>query len=284
MLEDIHRIHFERKNSSNPASVDELALAAKTTIDAQIRLESNTLDALCDRFAEYFLNEGFRSLEREMDTDDEEPCHRLHILTLSNSSTLFRCLHRILTNPDLPVTVRLTILESRPLYEGTSFAARLLKHLPKTSRLGELEIVPDASVAFHVPSSTHVLLGADKIYRDGHVWNKTGSLAAALLANRFDVPLLVVSPTSKVVIKDIYEGMTGEENDPEELSASWSDEVKAVLEENAERAHVMNGYFELIRNELVDGYITEMGVVDAGDMGKIGERRRSLEQLLFGWL
>lgn len=262
----------------------EFALAAKVTIDSHIRMESDALNTLCDRFAEHFLSEGFRSLEREMDTDDEEPCHRLHILTLSNSSTLFHCLNRILTNPDLPVTVRLTILESRPLYEGASFAARLLKRLPKTSRLGELEIVPDASIAFHIPSATHVLLGADKIYRDGHVWNKTGSLAAALLANRFDVPLLVVSQTSKVVIKDIYEGVTGEENDPEELSASWSEDVKAVLEENAERVHVMNGYFELIRNELVDGYITEMGVMDAGDMGKVGERRRSLENLLFGWL
>lgn len=264
--------------------MDEFALAAKETIDSHIQWELDTSETICDRFSEYFLNEGFRSLEREMDTDDEEPCHRLHILTLSNSSTLFRCLHRILTNPDLPVTVRLTVLESRPLYEGASFAARLLRHLPKISRLGELEIVPDASVAFHIPSATHVLLGADKIYRDGHVWNKTGSLAAALLANRFDVPLLVVSRTNKVVIKDIYEGMTGEENDPEELSASWSEEVRGILEENAERVHVMNGYFELIRNELVDGYITEMGVMDAEDMGKIGESRKGLEQLLFGWL
>lgn len=283
-MEDIHRIHFERKKSPDAAPVDEFALAAKIAIDSHIQLESNTSNILSDHFAEYFMNEAFRSLEREMDTDDEEPCHRLHILTLSNSSTLFHCLYRILTNPDLPVTVRLTVLESRPLYEGASFAARLLQNLPKTSRLGELEIVPDASVAFHIPSVTHVLLGADKIYRDGHVWNKTGSLAAALLANRFDVPLLVVSSTSKVVIKDIYEGMTGEENDPEELSVSWSEEVKVILEENAERVHVMNGYFELIRNELVDGYITEIGVVDAAEMGKVGERRKSLEQLLFGWL
>lgn len=264
--------------------MDEFALAAKTTIDSHIQKESSTLNALCDRFAEYFMNEGFKSLDREMDPTDDRSCHRLHILTLSNSSTLFYCLYRILINPDLPVTVRLTILESRPLYEGVSLAVKLLQHLPKSSRLGELEIVPDASIAFHLPFVTHVLLGADKIYRDGHLWNKTGSLAAALLASRFDVPLLVVSQTSKVVIQDIYEGVTGEENDPGEMTADWGEEAREILEANHERVHVMNGYFELVRNKLVDGYITEKGVVNAGYMKIVGERRKNLEQLLFGWL
>lgn len=230
----------------------EFALAAGVIIDSHIQQESNTLNSLCDHFAEYFANEGYKYLDREINVGNDEPCRRLHILTLSNSSTLFHCLFRILSNLGLPITVRVTVLESRPLYEGVSLAAKLLQHLPKSSRLDELEIVPDASMAVHIRSATHVLIGADKIYCDGHVWNKTGSLAAALLANSFDIPLLVVSQISKIITKDINEGV-GEENDPEEMAAAWGDEARKILEGNNERVRVRNSYFELIQSELIDG-------------------------------
>lgn len=260
--------------------MEDFLRSASEVISSRIQQESTTLDTLCNHFAGYFMLEATKSLGCRVDTDGNGPCHGIHILTLSDSSTLFNCLLCILTNPELPAKINLTVLESRPLNEGVSLAAKLLQKLPRLSRLSKLEIASDASVAQHLSSTTHVLLGADKIYPHGHVWNKTGSLAMVLLAKQSKVPVVVVTQTNKVVIKSIEDGITEEENDPAELSAAWGEEVRKIVE-NDERVYIRNNCFELVRGEFIDVYITENGVTDAGYMAVVGERRQELERSLF---
>jgi translation initiation factor 2B subunit (eIF-2B alpha/beta/delta family) len=115
------------------------------------------------------------------------------------------------------------LLESRPLYEGVSFASTLLSRFQSHSKTSPVKITlyPDAAAA--LASGVDVLLlGADRIAASGAVSNKTGSLPATLSVRH-------ISPVAKVVVlsepeKVTEPGQTGlhvvEENDLTEVMAA----------------------------------------------------------------
>ena len=110
-----------------------------------------------------------------------------------------------------------------------------------------------------------VIVGADRIARNGDVANKIGTYAVALAARAHRVPFYVAAPRSTFD----PETATGAAIPIEERSAS---EVRqaggAVIAPPA--AEVWNPAFDVTPAELVTGYITDAGLLSSEELGRLG--------------
>ncbi|OLL25997.1 Methylthioribose-1-phosphate isomerase [Neolecta irregularis DAH-3] len=171
---------------------------------------------------------------------------KIHILTLSYSSTTAIVLKHWLSQLPLEIKVRITVLESRPLFEGV----KLAKILSLDSHENvHIEIASDACVGIFAQRATHVVIGADRISADGDVLNKVGSLGAAILGRRYGAKVVVVSGQDKIVEKKSEEN---EENESSEMTEAWKYTLPATT-------RVRNKYFEWVEADLIDDYVTEGG-------------------------
>ena len=187
----------------------------------------------------------------------------LEIITLSNSSTILASLTELFTSGN-GVRINLTILESRPLFEGVILAQKLLPFKPPDI---DIQVITDASAAFFAQRADLILLGADQIDpKTGSVKNKIGSLALAKFAKG---QVIVVTSTDK--LGSLEEEME-EENDAGEVTGPWPVKLDGV--------RVRNVYFEWIEGDLIDFYITERGVLSHGELNQISAER---EEMLKVW-
>ncbi len=157
-----------------------------------------------------------------------------NILTLSNSKTLlevFKLWYKENKN------IKITVCESRPKYEGLIFAKALAKAGIK------VEVITDASVCDFVEKIDAVIIGADKILKNGNVINKTGSRNAAIICRYFKKPFIVLATKDKFTNKKTYTPIA--ENPGE------------VLNKSPENISVHNYYFEEIEKSLITKIITD---------------------------
>ena len=202
----------------------------------------------------------------------------LKILLLSSSSTITACLqHFLSSSPQHALDIR--ILESRPLFEGVQSAARLRSASSSTggSSGGNLKITlyTDASAAIAAHDVDLMLLGADLISSStGAVSNKTGSLPAALAVRYVspDAKIIVVAEKEKVMP---FDAPGHEDNDTREVTRLWGEDVTNG------QVGVRNVYFEWVAQTLIDGYVTEDGLVTAREIEKAGEEVKSLAGKFF---
>ena len=101
-----------------------------------------------------------------------------------------------------------------------------------------------------------VIVGADRVARNGDFANKIGTLPLAILANHFKVPFFTALPTTSVDL-NIKSGdeIPIEERDPEE--------VKKVMGNYITRkdAKALNYAFDVTPARYVAGYITDKGIL-----------------------
>jgi translation initiation factor 2B subunit (eIF-2B alpha/beta/delta family) len=176
------------------------------------------------------------------------------VVTLSYSSTVESILRH-----GLPPGCRVVIAESRPLMEGR----RLFRNLSDDAT--ELGMITDAQMGLAIPAADLVLVGADAVLRDLSVVNKTGTYLAALVAHAHDRDFLVAADTYKInVTMDshncILEAKSGRE--------VWSRQEK----------HCDNVYFDITPRELITGFISEAGFLDAAGMREHAQRWQRLEK------
>lgn len=102
-----------------------------------------------------------------------------------------------------------------------------------------------------------VIVGADRIASNGDVCNKIGTSAVAILAKYYNIPFYVAAPTSTIDIT-LFDGsyIPIEERDPKEVSKKWYE--KNMISEGVK---IYNPAFDVTDNDLVDGIITEYGVL-----------------------
>jgi methylthioribose-1-phosphate isomerase len=152
--------------------------------------------------------------------------------------------------------------ETRPRGQGARLTAweLLNEHVPHV-------IIPDNAAAFIMAQGKvdMVIVGADRIARNGDVANKIGTLGRAILAYAYDIPFYVAAPAStfdancrsgkEIVI---------EERSPDEVL--YQDGVDA----NGNRLKVLvcapgstayNPAFDITPAKYVTGFITEMGMI-----------------------
>ena len=176
------------------------------------------------------------------------------VVTLSYSSTVEAILRY-----GLPSGCRVVIAESRPLMEGR----RLFKNL--SADVTELRMITDAQMGLAIPDADLVLVGADAVLRDLSVVNKTGTYLAALVAHAHGRDFLVAADTYKInVTMDshncILESKSGRE--------VWSRQEK----------HSDNVYFDITPRQLITGFVSEEGFLDAAGMREHVQRWQRLEK------
>lgn len=237
----------------------------------------------------------------------------INVLTVSESSTITHALHHVIATSPLYLDVR--ILESRPLFEGVSFAGSLLsKQAVEGGEAREvsqsklrLTLFTDASSALASRDVDIVLLGADRISENGDVSNKTGSLPAVLSAKH-------VSPEAKTVILSEQEKVAPlggaaehavENSDATQMTRAWeadfdSEKVQKAartvshglvgcsatagqpaLASGPSRVEISNIVFEWIPPNLVDVYVTENGIATLEDIKNLSKTLSREEERFF---
>jgi len=125
------------------------------------------------------------------------------------------------------------------------------------------------------------LLGADTVVGEGQeagVMNKSGSLLLVLAAAHYKVPVVVLTSLLKCN-SAIDKEDDVEENDPQEVTASYRDANLTP----GRTTRVRNIYFEKVPLSLVDHVVSEEGVV-AGVKGleaMARENRERFEKLFY---
>jgi len=145
--------------------------------------------------------------------------------------------------------------ETRPLLQGARLTAWEL------GRAGvPYEIVPDSAAGALMSRGLvdAVFVGADRIAANGDVANKIGTYAVAALAHRHGVPFYVAAPRS-TIDPETPDGaaIPIEERLPDEITS-----VRGVRIAPAE-ANALNLAFDVTKNDLVTGIVTEAGVLRA---------------------
>ncbi len=111
------------------------------------------------------------------------------ILTLSNSKTVFEVLKRYSQENK---KLKIFICESRPKNEG-----RVLTKLFLNENIN-CELILDAMLPHFIQKADAVIIGADKILKNGNAINKTGSLNAAILCKHYKKPFYVIASKEKI--------------------------------------------------------------------------------------
>ncbi len=143
--------------------------------------------------------------------------------------------------------------ETRPRLQGARLTAWELVQEGIPSRL-----IADNTAAFLMQQKKIdiILVGADRIAANGDTSNKIGTYMLAVSARHHDIPFYIVAPRSTI---DFDIG-SGEEIPIEERSSrevSHVDEVRIA----PDRIAVYNPAFDVTPAELIEGIITEKGVL-----------------------
>ncbi len=142
--------------------------------------------------------------------------------------------------------------ETRPVLQGARLTAFELKHDGI-----DVTVAPDAAVGSLMARGmiNKVIVGADRVLRTGHAFNKIGTYQIAVLANKHNIPFYVAAPISSFDLKSNPDQVTIEERSFDEVTNMGSTRVvpKGV--------RVFNPAFDVTPPELISGIITEKGVL-----------------------
>lgn len=142
--------------------------------------------------------------------------------------------------------------ETRPVMQGSRLTAFELKH-----ENIDVTLIPDTAVG-HIMARgivKHVVVGADRILRTGHVFNKIGTYQLAVLAKRHNIPFYVVAPSSTFDLKNSPNDIVIEERSKTEVIKIG----KKILAPN--NIGVINPAFDMTPPQLITKIITEKGIV-----------------------
>ena len=150
--------------------------------------------------------------------------------------------------------------ETRPLREGASLTTWELQQQGIDVTL-ICDTVPGAP--FHAEKIDLVIVGADRIARNGDVTNKIGTYQLAVLAEKHRVPFYVAAPES-TIDRSLFSGneIPIEERSPEEVLSTGG------LAIAPHGISVYNPAFDVTPNELITAIITDAGIWQGGRRGR----------------
>ena len=149
---------------------------------------------------------------------------------------------------------RLSVIatETRPVMQGSRLTAFELLHDGI-----DVSLITDTAVGHMMAMGAvnHVVVGADRVLRTGHVFNKIGTYQVAILANKHNVPFYVAAPLSTFDFESTPDDVIIEDRSVEEV-------VKVGKRRIAPKGvRVFNPAFDMTPPELITGIITEKGVL-----------------------
>ena len=147
--------------------------------------------------------------------------------------------------------IKVIATETRPVMQGSRLTAFELKHDGI-----DVSLIPDTAVGYVMSKGlvTKIIVGADRILRTGHVYNKIGTYQIATLARQHKIPFYVAAPLSTFDLKSNPEDVIIENRKASEVTMIGG---KKTAPDGIE---VLNPAFDLTPPELITGIITEAGV------------------------
>jgi len=148
-------------------------------------------------------------------------------------------------------TIKVIATETRPVQQGSRLTAFELKHDGF-----DVSLIPDTAVGYSMANKlvNKVVVGADRIVRTGHVFNKIGTYQVALIAKQHGIPFYVAAPLSTFDMKTDANDVIIEMRKGSEVTSIGN---KKTAPDNI---GVINPAFDMTPPELISGIITEKGV------------------------
>lgn len=149
--------------------------------------------------------------------------------------------------------VKVIATETRPVQQGSRLTAFELKHDGF-----DVSLIPDTAVGYTMANKlvNKVVVGADRVLRTGHVYNKIGTYQVALMARQHGIPFYVAAPLSTFDMKSSTQDVVIEQRKATEVT-QIGDKKTAP-----DGINVINPAFDMTPPELISGIITEAGVAE----------------------
>jgi len=147
--------------------------------------------------------------------------------------------------------VKVIATETRPRLQGAKLTVYELK------RDGiDVTLITDNMVGYVMSQGMvdKVIVGADRVLRDGHVTNKIGTLTIAIVAKRYSVPFYVAAPSSTFDLQTTVDQVVIEHRNPKEILEINGRPITIDVK-------VLNPAFDITPPDLVTAIITERGII-----------------------
>jgi len=148
--------------------------------------------------------------------------------------------------------VKVIATETRPVQQGSRLTAFELKHDGF-----DVSLIPDTAVGYTMANKlvNKVIVGADRVLRTGHVFNKIGTYQVATMAKQHKIPFYVAAPLSTFDMKSNPEDVIIEMRNGSEVTGIGDKKTAP------DGINVINPAFDMTPPELITAIITEKGVV-----------------------
>ena len=148
--------------------------------------------------------------------------------------------------------IKVIATETRPVQQGSRLTAFELKHDGI-----DVSLIPDTAVGYTMANGlvNGVIVGADRILRTGHVFNKIGTYQVATMAKSHDIPFYVAAPLSTFDLESRPDDVIIEQRKASEVTGVGDKKTAP------DGIDVINPAFDMTPPELISGIITENGVV-----------------------
>ena len=149
--------------------------------------------------------------------------------------------------------IKVIATETRPIQQGSRLTAFELKHDGI-----DVSLIPDTAVGYTMANNlvNKIVVGADRILRTGHVYNKIGTYQVATMAKQHNIPFYVAAPLSTFDMKNNPEDVVIEQRKASEVTG-LGDKKTAP-----DGIDVINPAFDMTPPELISGIITEKGIAN----------------------
>ena len=150
--------------------------------------------------------------------------------------------------------IKVIATETRPVQQGSRLTAFELKHDGI-----DVILIPDTAVGYTMANNlvNKIVVGADRILRTGHVFNKIGTYQVATMAKQHNIPFYVAAPLSTFDMKSNPEDVIIEQRKGSEVTGIGDKKTAP------DGINVINPAFDMTPPELIAGIITEKGIAKA---------------------
>jgi methylthioribose-1-phosphate isomerase len=147
--------------------------------------------------------------------------------------------------------VKVIATETRPIQQGSRLTAFELKHDGI-----DVSLIPDTAVGYSMANGLvdKIVVGADRVLRTGHVYNKIGTYQVATMAHQHNVPFYVAAPLSTFDMKSNPEDVIIEQRKGSEVTGIGDKKTAP------DGIDVINPAFDMTPPEFITGIITEKGI------------------------
>ena len=147
--------------------------------------------------------------------------------------------------------IKVIATETRPIQQGSRLTAFELQYDGI-----DVSLIPDTAVGYTMANGlvNKIIVGADRILRTGHVYNKIGTYQIAIMAKQHNIPFYVAAPLSTFDLKNNPEDVIIEQRKASEVTGIGDKKTAP------DGINVINPAFDMTPPQLITGIITENGV------------------------